>query len=77
MATATRLSLVDRIHKPVMAEAPHRLLDHAKLLDQIPTVAGDLPSLVAIAGDFCDAISRKASQDGINLEQHGNDVERK
>ncbi len=67
--TLPRPSLTDRLGDPATAEVLHRLLDHAESLDQMLQVAADLPNLLAIAMDFFDAISRKASQDGIDIEQ--------
>ncbi len=67
--TLQRPSLVDRLNDPQTAEVLHRLLDHAESLDQVLSVAGELPNLLAIAVDFFDAISRQASQDGIDIEQ--------
>ena len=66
--TLQRPPLVDRLNDPATAEVLHRLLDHAESLDQALQVAGDLPNLLAIAMDFFDAISRKASQEGIDIE---------
>jgi len=62
-------SLMDRLNDPQTAGVLHRLLDHAESLDRMLTDAGDLPNLIAIATDWFDAISRQASQDGIDLEQ--------
>jgi hypothetical protein len=62
-------SLVDRLNDPQTAEVLHRLLDHAESLDQMLTVASDLPNLIATAVDFFDAISREAAREGIDLEQ--------
>lgn len=67
--TIERPSLVDRLNDPQTAESLHRLLDRAESLDQMLQVADELPNLIAIATDFFDAISRKASEDGIDLEQ--------
>lgn len=64
-----RPSLADRLNDPQTSEALHRLLDRAESLDQLLQAAGELPNLIAIATDFFDAISRQASQDGIDLEQ--------
>ncbi|QDU98891.1 DUF1641 domain-containing protein [Lignipirellula cremea] len=69
-----RPSLVDRLQDPQTSAVLHRLLDHAESLDQVLQVAGDLPNLVAMATDFFDAISRKAAQDGIDLEQRATDL---
>lgn len=70
MSTTTeRPPLVERLNDPATAEVLHRLLDHAESLDQMLTAAGELPNLLAIATDFFDAICRKASQDGIDIEQ--------
>lgn len=69
MTNLTYPSLSDRLNDPATVEVLHRLLDHAESLDQMLTVAGDLPNLIAIATDFFDAISRKASQEGIDVEQ--------
>ncbi|MFG0267865.1 MAG: DUF1641 domain-containing protein [Rhodopirellula sp. JB055] len=66
--TLQHRSLVDRLNDPATADVLHRLLDHAESLDQVLQVAGDLPNLLAIAVDFFDAISRKASQEGIDME---------
>ncbi|SMP61007.1 Protein of unknown function [Neorhodopirellula lusitana] len=67
--TVQRPSLVDRLNDPSTAEVLHRLLDHAESFDQMLTAAAELPNLLAIAVDFFDAVSRKASQDGIDIEQ--------
>ena len=66
--TLPRPTLTDRLNDPATAEVLHRLLDHAESLDQMLKVASDLPNLLAIAMDFFDAISRKASQEGIDIE---------
>jgi uncharacterized protein YjgD (DUF1641 family) len=62
-------SLADRLNNPQTAAALHRLLDHAEALDQMLSVASNLPNLLAIAVDFFDTISRKAADDGIDIEQ--------
>lgn len=67
--TIERPSLADRLSDPQTSESLHRLLDRAESLDQMLQVAGELPNLIAIATDFFDAIIRKASEDGIDLEQ--------
>ena len=67
--TLNRPSLTDRLNDPQTAEVLHRLLDHAQSLDQMLTTVGELPNLLAIAVDFFDATCRKASQDGIDIEQ--------
>ena len=67
--TLQRPALVDRLNDPATAEVLYRLLDHAESLDQALSVASELPNLLAIAVDFFDAISRKASNDGIDIEQ--------
>ena len=72
--TIDRPSLADRLNDPQTSESLHRLLDRAESLDQILQVAGELPNLIAIATDFFDAISRKASEDGIDLEQRATQV---
>ncbi len=63
-----RPSLADRLNDPHTAEVLHRLLDHAESLDQALCVVGDLPNLIATAVDFFDAISQRASQEGIDIE---------
>lgn len=72
--TLQRPSLTDRLNDPQTSEVLHRLLDHAESLDQILSVASELPNLIAIATDLFDAISRKASQDGIDLEQRATEL---
>ncbi len=67
--TLQRPSLVDRLNDPRIAEVLHRLLDHAESFDQALSLASELPNLLAIAVDFFDAVSRKASQDGIDIEK--------
>lgn len=67
--TVPRPTLADRLGDPATTEVLHRLLDHAESLDQMLQVAGDLPNLLAIAMDFFDAISRRALQEGIDIEQ--------
>ncbi|TWU49070.1 DUF1641 domain-containing protein [Rubripirellula reticaptiva] len=67
--TLQRPSLVDRLNDPSTADVLHRLLDHAESLDQMLTTVGELPNLLAIAVDFFDSVSRKASQEGIDIEQ--------
>lgn len=67
--TFPRPTLADRLNDPATADVLHRLLDHAESLDQVLQVAGDIPNLLAIAMDFFDAIARKASQDGIDIER--------
>ncbi|MCA9009925.1 MAG: DUF1641 domain-containing protein [Planctomycetaceae bacterium] len=67
--TLERSSLTDRLNDPQTAEVLHRLLDHARSLDQMLTTVGELPNLLAIAVDFFDATCRKASQEGIDIEQ--------
>ena len=68
-STLQRPALVDRLNDPGTAEVLHRLLDHAESLDHALSVASELPNLLAVAVDFFDAISRKASQDGIDIEE--------
>ena len=72
--TLDRPSLVDRLNEPATAESLHRLLDHAQSLDRMLSVASDLPNLLAIVVDVFDSISRKASQDGIDIEQRATQV---
>ncbi|MCA9057659.1 MAG: DUF1641 domain-containing protein [Planctomycetaceae bacterium] len=67
--TLERPSLTDRLNDPQTAEVLHRLLDHAESLDQMLTTAGQIPNLLAIAVDFFDAVCRRASHDGIDVEQ--------
>lgn len=72
--TCKRPSLVDRLNDPETTETLHRLLDRAESLDQVLQVAGDVPNLLAIATDFFDAISRKASKEGIDLEHRASQL---
>lgn len=67
--TVNRPSLAERLSDPKTSEALHRLLDRAESMDQALAVIGDVPNLLAIAVDFFDAMSRKASEDGIDIEQ--------
>ncbi|SRR6056297_143629 len=67
-------SLTDRLNDPQTANVLLRLLDHAETLDKVLVAAGDLPNLIAIATDLFDAISRKASQEGIDIEQRATDM---
>ena len=67
--TLNRPSIADRLNDPQTSEVLHRLLDHAASLDQMLTMAGELPNLLAIAADFFDATCRKAAEDGIDIEQ--------
>ncbi|QDS94552.1 hypothetical protein FF011L_33310 [Roseimaritima multifibrata] len=67
--TSQRPPLADRLSDPATVEVLHRLLDHAESFDRMLLVAKDLPNLVAIAVDFFDAISRKASEEGIDIEE--------
>jgi len=62
-------SVADRLNDPQTAAALHRLLDRAEAVDKMLEGIEQLPNLLAIAVDFFDAISRKASQDGIDIEQ--------
>ena len=73
-STLQKPSLADRLNDPHTVDVLHRLLDHAESLDQMLSVARDLPSLIAIAVDFFDAISLKASQEGIDIEQRASDL---
>ncbi|MEZ6044026.1 MAG: DUF1641 domain-containing protein [Planctomycetaceae bacterium] len=67
--TLNRPSLSDRLAEPETTEMLHRLLDHAQTLDQVLQVAGDIPNLLAIAVDFFDAVAKRVSDEGINLEE--------
>ncbi len=67
--TLQRPSLAERLNEPQTAEVLHRLLDHAEALDQALTAAGELPNLMAIAVDLFDAVSRRAAENGIDIEQ--------
>ncbi len=67
--TLPRPSLVDRLNDPAMAEVLYRLLDHAQSLDQMLTIAGDLPNLLAIATDVFDNWATQLKAEGIELEQ--------
>ncbi|QDV69235.1 hypothetical protein Poly24_29500 [Rosistilla carotiformis] len=69
--TVQRPSLADRLNDQHTTEVLHRLLDHAETLDQTLSAAGELPNLLAIAVDVFDAVSRNASQAGIDIEQRG------
>ncbi|XZE56467.1 DUF1641 domain-containing protein [Planctomycetaceae bacterium SH139] len=64
-----RPTLAERLNDPQTSEILHRLLDRAESFDRMLQMADELPNLLAIATDFFDAISRKAAQDGIDLEQ--------
>jgi len=66
--------LVERLNDPQVANALHRLIDHAESLEKAFSIAGNLPNLVAIAVDWFDALSRKASLQGIDLEQRSADL---
>jgi len=66
--TPNRPSLADRLNDPQTSEVLHRLLDHAASLDQMLTMAGEFPNLLAIAADFFDATCRKAAENGIDIE---------
>jgi uncharacterized protein YjgD (DUF1641 family) len=74
--TLERPSLADRLNDPHTAEVLHRLLDHAESLDQALCVVGDLPNLIATAVDFFDAISQRASQQGIDIESRASGLVR-
>lgn len=67
--TLQRPSLEDRLNDPQTAEVLHKLLDQAETLERMLALAGELPNVLAIAIDFFDAISRKASNDGIDIEE--------
>ncbi len=67
-------SLVQRLNEPNTAQAVHRLLDHAESLNQMLTAAAELPNLIAIAVDSFDAVSCKASHDGIDLEKRATNL---
>ncbi|TWT49310.1 hypothetical protein Pla22_45040 [Rubripirellula amarantea] len=64
-----RPTLEDRLNDPNTVDVLHRLLDQAEKLNQILNVAGELPNLLAIAVDVFDAVARRASQDGIDIEE--------
>lgn len=57
------------MNDPQTAEVLHKLLDQAETLERMLALAGELPNVLAIAIDFFDAIIRKASNDGIDIEE--------
>ncbi|MEO9594504.1 DUF1641 domain-containing protein, partial [Rhodopirellula bahusiensis] len=69
-----RPPLAERLNDPQTSESLHRLLDRAESLDQILQTVGEIPHLIAIATDFFDAVSRKASEEGIDLERRATQV---
>ncbi|MCA9072685.1 MAG: DUF1641 domain-containing protein, partial [Planctomycetaceae bacterium] len=63
----------ERLTEPETVNAINQLIDRVeelnRLLDNAGQMQRELPNLLAIGIDFMDALSRRASQEGIDLEQ--------
>jgi hypothetical protein len=73
-STSDPPSLAERLNEPHTAAVLHRLLDRAEALDRTLAAASELPNLAAIAVDMFDALSRKANEGGVDIEQRATDM---